>query len=76
MKISGYVVNPNDGDLVDAFGDWVTDPAMRRQIMVDTPASFSRFWTLPFGVDRCATPARPGRALRGRALVNRERPGA
>jgi hypothetical protein len=43
MKISGYVVNPNDGDLVDAFGDWVTDPAMRRQIMVDTPASFSRF---------------------------------
>jgi 2-pyrone-4,6-dicarboxylate lactonase len=38
-----YVVNPNDGDLVDAFGDWVTDPAMRRTIMVDTPASFYRF---------------------------------
>ena len=26
-----YVVNPNDGDLVDAFGDWVTDEAMRQQ---------------------------------------------
>ena len=38
-----YVVNPNDGDLVDAFGDWVTDDAMRRRIMVDTPAAFYRF---------------------------------
>jgi 2-pyrone-4,6-dicarboxylate lactonase len=38
-----YVVNPNDGDLVDAFGDWVTDPDMRRKIMVDTPATFYRF---------------------------------
>jgi 2-pyrone-4,6-dicarboxylate lactonase len=38
-----YVVNPNDGDLVDAFGDWVTDKAMRRRIMVDTPAAFYRF---------------------------------
>jgi predicted TIM-barrel fold metal-dependent hydrolase len=38
-----YVVNPNDGDLVDAFGDWVDDEAMRRQIMVDTPAAFYRF---------------------------------
>jgi predicted TIM-barrel fold metal-dependent hydrolase len=38
-----YVVNPNDGDLVDAFGDWVTDPGMRRRIMVDTPAAFYRF---------------------------------
>jgi predicted TIM-barrel fold metal-dependent hydrolase len=38
-----YVVNPNDGDLVDAFGDWVTDEAMRRKIMVDTPAAFYRF---------------------------------
>jgi len=38
-----YVVNPNDGDLVDAFGDWVTDPDMRRKIMVDTPAAFYRF---------------------------------
>ena len=38
-----YVVNPNDGDLVDAFGDWVTDEAMRRRIMVDNPAEFYRF---------------------------------
>lgn len=38
-----YVVNPNDGDLVDAFGDWVTDQTMRRRIMVDTPAAFYRF---------------------------------
>lgn len=38
-----YVVNPNDGDLVDAFGDWVTDETLRRKIMVDTPAAFYRF---------------------------------
>ena len=38
-----YIANPNDGDLVDAFGDWVTDEAMRRKIMVDTPAKFYRF---------------------------------
>ena len=38
-----YVANPNDGDLVDAFGDWVADPAMRRRIMVDNPAAFYRF---------------------------------
>ena len=38
-----YVVNPNDGDLVEAFGDWVTDQDMRRRIMVDTPAAFYRF---------------------------------
>jgi len=37
-----YVANPNDGDLVDAFGDWVGDDGMRR-IMVDTPAAFYRF---------------------------------
>ncbi len=38
-----YLVNPNDGDLVGAFGDWVTDDAMRRRIMVDNPAEFYRF---------------------------------
>jgi predicted TIM-barrel fold metal-dependent hydrolase len=38
-----YVANPNDGDLVDAFGDWVPDDAKRREIMVDTPAKFYRF---------------------------------
>ena len=38
-----YVANPNDGDLLDAFGDWVTDRGMRRRILVDTPAAFYRF---------------------------------
>jgi predicted TIM-barrel fold metal-dependent hydrolase len=38
-----YVVNPNDGDLVDAFGDWVKDEHIQRKIMVDTPADFYRF---------------------------------
>jgi 2-pyrone-4,6-dicarboxylate lactonase len=38
-----YIANPNDGDLVDAFGDWVSDEAMRRRIMVDNPAAFYRF---------------------------------
>ena len=38
-----YLVNPNDGDLVDAFGDWVDDEDMRRRIMVETAAAFYRF---------------------------------
>jgi 2-pyrone-4,6-dicarboxylate lactonase len=38
-----YIVNPNDGDLVDAFGDWVSDESMRRRIMVETPGAFYRF---------------------------------
>jgi predicted TIM-barrel fold metal-dependent hydrolase len=38
-----YLANPNDGDLVDAFGDWVADEALRRRIMVDNPAAFYRF---------------------------------
>ncbi len=38
-----YEVNPNDGDLADAFADWVDDDAMRGKIMVDTPAAFYRF---------------------------------
>ncbi len=38
-----YVVNPNDGDLVDAFGDWVTDSHMRYKTMVENPAAFYRF---------------------------------
>lgn len=38
-----YEVNPNDGDLVDAFGDWVSDEDMRQRIAVDTPAAFYRF---------------------------------
>jgi len=38
-----YEVNPNDGDLVEAFGDWVRDVEIRRQIMTETPAAFYRF---------------------------------
>jgi predicted TIM-barrel fold metal-dependent hydrolase len=38
-----YKVNPNDGDLVDALGDWVTDSALLKKIMVDNPARFYRF---------------------------------
>jgi 2-pyrone-4,6-dicarboxylate lactonase len=38
-----YLANPNDADLADAFGDWVTDEAMRRRILIDTPATFYRF---------------------------------
>ncbi|MEE8290366.1 MAG: amidohydrolase family protein [Candidatus Tectomicrobia bacterium] len=38
-----YEVNPNDGDLVNAFGDWVTDETMRQKIMVDNPVAFYRF---------------------------------
>jgi 2-pyrone-4,6-dicarboxylate lactonase len=38
-----YVANPNDGDLVDAFGEWIADQELRRKIMVETPAKFYRF---------------------------------
>lgn len=38
-----YEVNPNDGDLADALGEWVPDDDLRRKILVDTPASFYRF---------------------------------
>lgn len=38
-----YEVNPNDGDLADALGQWVPDPDLRHQILVDNPASFYRF---------------------------------
>ncbi len=38
-----YEVNPNDGDLVDALGDWVADETMRRRILIDTPRAFYRF---------------------------------
>ncbi len=38
-----FVVNPNDGDLLDGFGEWVTDDTMRHKIMVETPAVFYRF---------------------------------
>lgn len=38
-----YEVNPNDGDLADALGEWVTDEALRQKILVDTPSTFYRF---------------------------------
>jgi predicted TIM-barrel fold metal-dependent hydrolase len=38
-----YVANPNDGDLVDALGEWVADERLRQHILVDTPAAFYRF---------------------------------
>lgn len=38
-----YNVNPNDGDLVDALGDWITDATLLKKIMVDNPARFYRF---------------------------------
>ena len=38
-----YKVNPNDGDLVDALGDWITDSTLLQKILVDNPARFYRF---------------------------------
>ena len=38
-----YEVNPNDGDLVNWFGEWITDDAMRRRIMVDNSEAFYDF---------------------------------
>ena len=38
-----YEVNPNDGDLVNALGEWVLDLETRKNILVDTPAKFYRF---------------------------------
>ena len=38
-----YEVNPNDGDLADALGEWVTDADLRQKILVDTPAQLYRF---------------------------------
>ena len=38
-----YKVNPNDGDLVNAFGEWIIDDAMRQKIMVTNPELFYDF---------------------------------
>ncbi len=38
-----FTAIPNDGDLVEAFGKWVTDPTLRHKILVETPTSFYRF---------------------------------
>lgn len=34
---------PNDGDLFDAFCEWVPDPALRRRILVDNPSALYGF---------------------------------
>jgi 2-pyrone-4,6-dicarboxylate lactonase len=36
---------PDDTDLVDMFGDWVSDPSLRRTILVDTPERLYDFGT-------------------------------
>lgn len=38
-----YEVNPNDGDLADAFAEWVTDDRLRQKILVDTAAKLYGF---------------------------------
>ena len=38
-----YEVNPNDGDLVNWFGEWITDDNMRRRIMVANSELFYDF---------------------------------
>ena len=38
-----YEVNPNDGDLVNWFGEWIIDDAMRRRIMVNNSEAFYDF---------------------------------
>lgn len=34
---------PNDGDLCDLLGSWVTDPGVRKQVLVDNPARLYGF---------------------------------
>ena len=38
-----YEVNPNDGDLVNAFGDWISDSLLREKILVSNPEKFYSF---------------------------------
>ena len=38
-----YEVNPNDGDLVNWFGEWIIDDTMRKQIMVTNSELFYDF---------------------------------
>ena len=40
-----YTEMPNDGDLVDAFAEWVPDPDLQRAILVDNPAALYGFAT-------------------------------
>ena len=38
-----YEVNPNDGDLVNAFGEWFSDTSLIEKIMVTNPEEFYSF---------------------------------
>jgi len=38
-----YEVNPNDADLVDAFGEWIFEPSLIEKIMVTNPEKFYSF---------------------------------
>ena len=38
-----YEVNPNDGDLVNWFGEWIIDDSMRTRIMVNNSEAFYDF---------------------------------
>ena len=38
-----YEENPNDGDLVDAFGEWIIDARLIEKIMVTNPEKFYSF---------------------------------
>lgn len=40
-NLQGYM--PDDGDLLDQFGEWVPDAAVRKKILVDNPATLYRF---------------------------------
>lgn len=40
---------PNDGDLLDALGDWFDDAALIRRILVDNPNALYRFDSRPLG---------------------------
>ena len=35
--------NPNDGDLVDALGDWISDKKILQKLLIDNPANFYKF---------------------------------
>jgi predicted TIM-barrel fold metal-dependent hydrolase len=41
-----YKVNPNDGDLVNAVGDWIQDASLMKKIMVTNPENFYSFGLL------------------------------
>ena len=38
-----FDANPNDGDLVNALGEWITDETMRQKVLVSNPRELYRF---------------------------------